>query len=89
MFLKQAYIKVHKKKLGRGLEKKDDVEEKDHVSVPKSKMEVRVTLLEMKRKLNQNEGNNIIENTLNNKYTFFKKRIFMWLLVSEQFHLIL
>lgn len=36
-------------------------------------MEVRVTLLEMKRKLNQNEGNNIIENTLNNKYTFLKK----------------
>lgn len=35
-------------------------------------MEVRVTLLEMKRKLNQNERN-IIENTLNNKYTFFKK----------------
>lgn len=39
-------------------------------------MEVRVTLLEMKRKLNQNEGNNIIENTLNNKYTFFLKKDF-------------
>lgn len=52
-------------------------------------MVVRVTLVEMKRKFNQNERNNRKENTLNNKYTFFKKGFLIWLLLSEQLHLIL